>query len=679
MARILPNQPAGRHLPEVTKVYQTLKTLPDSTYIVWQRLHLWLTPGPDFLVLDDQQRVLLIKVSPITRQQAALAGQRSLFDTTNTAQLAVGAGEQAVLETFVQQLELSPAAHLPLAVIFPNLSTTELQPHRPALPGLLWGDKAVLQSDQFAAWVARHSSAPLAEGVIQRLRSAFTPEIVIPPEITVRQPIVRHTQPELTPFLLDYNQEWAMKLDLDLSLEAEQEGRNLTVRVINGVAGSGKSLIVLYRAHLLRQAFPHKPMLVLTHNRPLINDLQQRYQRLTPSTLPLEWRTFLGWCRKHWPTTTPWHEPISRQTQREIIQGIHRAYLAGTAMTEEMLLDEISWLKDQRSLSRATYLVADRTGRGFGLIETMRGRVFDAAMAYQHELQRRNLADWHDVPRRLWLLASEQQVVLPQYESILIDEAQFFAPIWFDLIRQSLTPTHGYLFLVADPTQGFLRRGQSWLSLGLEVRGRSHRLDRSYRTTREILTFATRLYELLVPDDQEERVLPRLHEMPHGSPPEVVQLGSPQDEITRVVNELIALDRAGTVPRQHVLVIHAGWQGAATIRQRLAAELGAEAVIDPKDRSTAQAIRVTHLNAATGLEAPLVFVMGTHTLFEAMDSLRLGADERAALVRDNARRLYMALTRAGQRLVITYVGALPETLLTARGAAQRVAGVGSNG
>ena len=75
------------------------------------------------------------------------------------------------------------------------------------------------------------------------------------------------------------------------------------------------------------------------------------------------------------------------------------------------------------------------------------------------------------------------------YDFVLVDEAQFFAPIWFEIIKLILKP-NGHLFMVADPTQGFLKRGQSWLASGLNVRGRTSRLEKCYRTTREILDFA---------------------------------------------------------------------------------------------------------------------------------------------------------------------------------------------
>jgi superfamily I DNA/RNA helicase len=73
-------------------------------------------------------------------------------------------------------------------------------------------------------------------------------------------------------------------------------------------------------------------------------------------------------------------------------------------------------------------------------------------------------------------------------------------------------------------------------------------------------------------------------------------------------------------------------------------------------------IRVTTINAGTGLEGPIVIVAGIHELFEKEGSLRLSEDERAELVRENTRKLYMAFTRAGQRLILTYVGDLPAPL-----------------
>ena len=74
---------------------------------------------------------------------------------------------------------------------------------------------------------------------------------------------------------------------------------------------------------------------------------------------------------------------------------------------------------------------------------------------------------------------------------------------------------------------------------------------------------------------------------------------------------------------------------------------------------------VLELNAGAGLESPIVFLVGLRDLFEEEQSLRLSDEERESLIRDNTRKLYMAATRAGQRLVLTYAGDLPAVLTAA--------------
>jgi superfamily I DNA/RNA helicase len=128
-----------------------------------------------------------------------------------------------------------------------------------------------------------------------------------------------------------------------------------------------------------------------------------------------------------------------------------------------------------------------------------------------------------------------------------------------------------------------------------------------------------------------------------------------------VVNEIVKLVAEG-VPRQHILVIHADWRGVERLIARLNAALGPQSAQDPKEAVAGQAIRVCTLNATTGLESPIVFLVGLKTLYEHEQSLRVSDEERVELVRDNTRKVYMAVTRAGQRIVITYAGELPEWL-----------------
>ena len=452
-----------------------------------------------------------------------------------------------------------------------------------------------------------------------------------------------------------------MKLDLNLPRAAQETANDFQLRLINGVAGSGKSLIIIYRAHMLRQLFPNKRILIVTHNRGLIHDLRRRYAALSQGDRAVELSTFMGWCRRNWPRSKPWRELIRYRDRQELVTQIWHEQLGDTAVSEQMLLNEIDWYKDRLLFSEDDYLAANRSGRGFALGESMRQRLFVAMNSYHQVLQQRQLMDWGDVPRQLWRYWHEGEVGLPRYDIILVDEAQFFAPLWFEIIKRILTPNTGHLFLVADPGQGFLKRGQSWLSSGLEVRGRVHRLRKSYRTTREILDFATLLYRKRLPLDDEDIVEPDVVHMPHGVLPVVIQLTSEQDEVTRVINEIKDLHQHG-IAWQDILIIHASRKETSHITTRLNKAFGFGTAVDPGKDTPQNQIRVCSLNAATGLESPIVFLMGIHDLYELEQSIRLSEEERADLVRDNTRKLYMAITRAGQRLVITYVGSLPADL-----------------
>jgi hypothetical protein len=654
LAQLIPVTPLQGSSAELIRLFNLLKRLPEAC-VITQRLPALHGPGPDFLLIQDA-RALLLAISPATLQAVQRARQPDLFGREAAP---IGEEEEARLAAFLQACTAENA--LPTAVIFPNLTTRQAQAVRPAAARAAWVGKEQLTPERLAEWVDGRLSPPLTPAQLDQVRACFTPEAIVPAAFTVRPPIERRTGAALGHYLLDYDQEQALKLDLDLPDSGQSAAQDLRLRLINGVAGSGKSLIVLYRAHLLRRLFPHKRILVLTHNRPLIHDLRRRYHRLSAGDPGVEMHTFLGWCRRYWPADKPWRQIIRHRERVELVTQIWHERLRDTAVSEQMLLDEIDWYKDRLLFSEADYLAADRAGRGFALAEAMRRRLFAAMQAYHDALQRRQLMDWGDAPRQVWRFWHEGEVALPRYDVILVDEAQFFAPLWFEIIKRLLTPRTGHLFLVADGSQGFLKRGQSWLAGGLEVRGRVQRLTKSYRTTREILDFATLLYRTRLPEDEEELIAPDVWAMPHGVVPVVIPLTSAQDELTRVINELRALAQS-SVPWGDILLIHARREAVGPIIARLNRAFGAGTAVDPRQDVPQNQVRVCALNAVAGLESPIVFLMGVHDLYEREQSIRLGDEERLELIRDNTRKLYMACTRAGQRLVLTYVGPLPDSL-----------------
>jgi hypothetical protein len=661
MARILPDTPPRSATSEVVKVFQSLKKLPDD-FEIWHNMGFQKQKAPDFLLVRNRC-ALLVAVSAATARDAQFARQITFLDGP---QAPMGEAEEQVLSSFISSLGF-PDPQISSVLVFPHISGEQLKKsgiRNTPSSGIHWVGKDPLQAEPDQNWDDLIPEYPLNELALEKLRQRFTPEIVIPPELTVRPTDERRRNAGLTDYLLDYDQEWAVKSDLDLSPEGQNISSDIRLNIVNGVAGSGKTLILLYRLRILHKYFPDRRFLVLTHNKPLSHDLQSRYHRIAGG-LPenIEWATFLAWCHAHWPKGLKWIKPLSIQAREKLVRQAWEKHLQDSAITFPMFLSELDWFKDQNPMSRPEYLSAVRRGRGFGLTSEQRERVFDAMLAYQRNLGE-GKRDWWDIPRLVWKAMQDQDTKFPTYDFILIDEAQFFAPLWIQIVLKALASGSSHLFLAADPTQGFLGRGTSWKSLGLDARGRTHLMQRSYRTTRQILSFASLLYRQRLVDEKDDDILtPDLLNMPDGAFPQLIPLTSPQDEIARVANEVADFVKQG-LPRKHLLLLHPNGEGVKALVQAIDDRLGRGAALDPKQTYPGDYVRVTTLNAGAGLESPIVFLVGVRELFEQEQSLRLSDSERTALVRDNTRKLYMAATRAGQRLVITYVGDVPEVIKT---------------
>src|SRR5690606_35157852 len=110
------------------------------------------------------------------------------------------------------------------------------------------------------------------------LRSHFSPESVLPPRFSPRSRINRNVDAGATPLLLDYEQEaWAknrLRLSDSATEVAEASAPYGEASLVTGVAGSGKSLVLLFRACTQARLDPEGRALVLTHNKALRRELE---------------------------------------------------------------------------------------------------------------------------------------------------------------------------------------------------------------------------------------------------------------------------------------------------------------------------------------------------------------------------------------------------------------------
>lgn len=507
---------------------------------------------------------------------------------------------------------------------------------------------------------------PLAPDEEDGLRTRFFPESGIPLPTVARKRFRRSNGASLGLFL-DPQQEWASKLDLDLPDEQAQAATDLTVRLVNGVAGSGKTLIALSRALLLAEMHPRERVLVLIHNTPIVADIRERLHRARGGVPPnLEITTYSAWIHRQWRRV--YARPLSMPSdpgQLPVLVAALRGRWPELKLKEAQLIEEFDFLHEMLVTSEAEYMDTSRAGRGFSLRARERRDIWHLFEAVTAALHAEGLRMWSALAFEV--CRAPAHGALDRYEHILVDEAQFFAPSWFHTVKLALKP-QGRLFLCADPNQGFMKSRLSWRNAGLDVAGRTKKLLRSYRTTQAILHAAGTLLARAVQADPEHYLEPDFTGMEEGAAPILLRVDSPQDAVDRAVNEIVALIEGHGVPLSSFLVIYGNDTPKQLLYRRLCAALGADRVWWlNKDKKQPPAgygpdyLRLANLETATGLEGGAVFLLGMESLLTAGGAeAGAGADGKRE---PDARKLYMAMTRASHRLVMLSTEAVPPDVL----------------
>jgi hypothetical protein len=207
-----------------------------------------------------------------------------------------------------------------------------------------------------------------------------------------------------------------------LDLRQEKHARSLGSghRLIYGVAGSGKTVLLLSRARYLARKYPERKILLVCYNVTLATFLRKRLQGIGN----VEVQHFDGWAKR---------------------LGCPREHGEEDEEFGQRLLNHLE----------------------------------------------------------------AKQEYVRSYETVLIDEAQDFTPIWFKCMLAVMKDhVYGDLVIVSDASQGLYgQTGVSWKSLGISARGRTINvgfdLDKNYRNTREIVELARHFASPSTTDEED--------------------------------------------------------------------------------------------------------------------------------------------------------------------------------
>jgi hypothetical protein len=612
MARIFPSTLNNYDFkePGEERLFTILKNLPDDCR-VWYEVVLGVrSRKPDFLVLDPKRGIIILEVkdwgkstiqaaSPTEfRIKAAYGRHVDQKNPIRKCKVYVDeASEKLELESSLIGKHDKLLFPIEYFLVFPNLSEDEFI--EIGLEKYLEKDHIIFQKE------VRNQTT-----FIKRLYSNL-PELAEPLSAEMQLAVRRRLREEntldapggkdgLLPGILPEGMiEYADKLAPDVfavDVEQEELAKDLGggPRLMRGIAGTGKTLIMLMRAKLLASNAESKQqksrILVLCWNVSLANYMRQAFDSIN---IPLQ---------------TKAHADIS---SRDGIPIMH-------------------------------------------FMEFARQLVKSHPESYY--FPRSSDDDFENlVSQRLAELKIKEN---EKYDVIIVDEAQDLKDEWLKFLFEALLkgdePKQKNLILAADDAQRVYKsRSFSWESLGIPMKGdRSSILRKIYRNSARVWGFAGFLLgdiKKYYDESSQLQFTPK-----RGVDPQLVECNSLEEQIEYCVKDIKNIGKNGYSWR-NVLVLYNGksYKGYPLI-DRLMQQLKKENI--PCDWITENmeakstflmgrdSVKISTALSAKGLDSPKVIILNAESFG--------GSDNDV----DETKLMYVALTRAREELTILHTG-----------------------
>jgi superfamily I DNA/RNA helicase len=232
-----------------------------------------------------------------------------------------------------------------------------------------------------------------------------------------------------------------------------------------------------------------------------------------------------------------------------------------------------------------------------------------------------------------------------QYAAILIDEGHDFEPEWFRLLVQMVDPETNSLLLLYDDAQSIYgerkRRSVSWASLGIKAAGRSTILKVNYRNTIEALDFSYHFLSAYLNGTETDSEIPLVRPEAggrNGVRPFIRRFETLSGELNNLGKWLQSRKAAG-VPYENMAVLSRFNNQTTTLQK----SLSLQGIPVTQKLSDPGKVRLMTMHASKGLEFNSVVIPD----LGCMPCNKATPEEEAKL-------LYVAMTRATEQLLISY-------------------------
>lgn len=318
----------------------------------------------------------------------------------------------------------------------------------------------------------------------------------------------------------------------------------------------------------------------------------------------------------------------------------------------DYLHDEVHTVIQARDLRTFDdYAAAPRVGRRIPLSASQRQAVWAVHNAFERRLTQKGLRTWQQVRAEAANLVEAGRSSIPQYDAVIIDEAQDLDPTVLRMLVD-LCSRPNRLFVTADAQQAIYRSGFNWSDVHEDLRfqGRTGVLRANHRSTRQIAEAAASYLAAGATDEVEVEKQTFVHD---GPLPVVRRVPDQAAELALLATYLQGAARELRLTQGACAVLVPTNDSGREVAQGLSAA-GVDAVFQESQAVdiSAKQVKVLTLAASKGLEFPIVAVAG----LQASGYPRVPAGAPVQMVMEilakERRTMFVAMTRAMRALLV---------------------------
>ena len=427
---------------------------------------------------------------------------------------------------------------------------------------------------------------------------------------------------------------------------------------VSGSAGTGKTIVALHRAVNLARQNPDSRILLTTFSPTLADNLRNKLRVLISAEPRLAERIDVhaihSIARRLYELKFGKPKIVSETELGALIKVASEA-VDGHKFSQSFLRAEWDQIVDAWQIKDwEGYRDVVRLGRKTRLPEKQRESAWKIFECLKARLSEEGLVTHAMIFDRL--TADLEGGAPAPYDFVVVDEAQDLTPTQLRFLSALARTRANGLFFAGDLGQRIFQQAFSWLSLGVDIRGRSRSLKINYRTSHQIRSHADRLLGPEVADVdgivEDRRGTISIF---NSADPEIKTFNSVEGEIAGVGEWISRLTNEGVLPTEIAVFV----RSEDELERAASAVAGSglqhtilDSSIEPADGS----VSIGTMHLAKGLEFRAVAVVACDDEIVPLQArIETVAEESDLEEVYNTERhlLYVACTRARDHLLVT--------------------------